>query len=164
MPIIFACQCGKPLKANEESVGKRTRCPHCGAIMVIPQPEKKAGSTVETERNENELAVDLDWSSLVSNPSPDLQASSDLLGSGSHLELPVMEAAGGATLSWDGESPRYKVLAQEQGGFSGKFRPDRLEQMLNEYAQHGWTLKAALAIKVHSHAGDHDEVVVILEH
>ena len=39
MAITFACECGKPLRAGEELVGKKTRCPHCSAIVQIPRAE-----------------------------------------------------------------------------------------------------------------------------
>ena len=36
MAILFQCACGKPLRAKDESAGKRTRCRHCAALVAIP--------------------------------------------------------------------------------------------------------------------------------
>ena len=36
MAIQFRCECGKPLRADDRLVGKRTRCPHCGRVQEIP--------------------------------------------------------------------------------------------------------------------------------
>ena len=35
MAITVTCQCGKTLKAKDESAGKRAKCPGCGAILTI---------------------------------------------------------------------------------------------------------------------------------
>ena len=35
--ILVACTaCGKKLKVKEELVGKRVKCPHCGAAVRVP--------------------------------------------------------------------------------------------------------------------------------
>jgi hypothetical protein len=39
--IRFACRCGKALKAPERLAGKGSRCPECGADVVVPE---RAGS------------------------------------------------------------------------------------------------------------------------
>jgi RsiW-degrading membrane proteinase PrsW (M82 family) len=39
VPISFTCECGKKLKARDESAGKRVACPACGHGIVIPDPE-----------------------------------------------------------------------------------------------------------------------------
>ncbi len=38
MTIPFACSCGKSFQAKDEFAGKRTKCPACGQILVIPPP------------------------------------------------------------------------------------------------------------------------------
>jgi hypothetical protein len=39
MPIQFNCSCGRKLQASEEHVGRRVRCPACGAEMAVPAGE-----------------------------------------------------------------------------------------------------------------------------
>ncbi len=39
MAIAFTCACGKALRARDEVAGKKTRCPQCGAILLIPEPQ-----------------------------------------------------------------------------------------------------------------------------
>jgi hypothetical protein len=38
MPITFSCDCGKAFTVADGFAGKRTRCPACGAGLVVPQP------------------------------------------------------------------------------------------------------------------------------
>lgn len=38
MPILFPCSCGQDLRAADDLAGKRTKCPHCGAVLTIPSP------------------------------------------------------------------------------------------------------------------------------
>jgi hypothetical protein len=37
--ITFQCACGKRLKAREQAVGKRVRCPNCKRVMAVPASE-----------------------------------------------------------------------------------------------------------------------------
>src|SRR5262249_51799963 len=36
MTIQFACACGRSLQTKPENAGKRTKCPACGQLLVIP--------------------------------------------------------------------------------------------------------------------------------
>jgi hypothetical protein len=48
--IRVVCGCGRIFKAEERHAGKRTRCPVCGASLVIgqtPMPESSQGGTAE---------------------------------------------------------------------------------------------------------------------
>ena len=36
MPIEVQCECGKRLRARDESAGRRARCPQCGRIVTLP--------------------------------------------------------------------------------------------------------------------------------
>ena len=35
MPVIVTCTCGQKLRAPDEFVGKKTKCPSCGEIVPI---------------------------------------------------------------------------------------------------------------------------------
>jgi RsiW-degrading membrane proteinase PrsW (M82 family) len=37
--IHWRCECGKSLKAPENAAGKRARCPACGKVNQVPQPQ-----------------------------------------------------------------------------------------------------------------------------
>ncbi len=39
--ITFQCACGKRLKARDEAVGKRVRCPNCKRVMAVPAPQEQ---------------------------------------------------------------------------------------------------------------------------
>jgi hypothetical protein len=58
MSIQFACSCGRKLRADEEHVGRRVKCPACGAEMTVPgaddavqtaEPTKPKSSPVTAE-------------------------------------------------------------------------------------------------------------------
>src|SRR5215831_2969810 len=38
--LKFNCICGKPLTADLTAAGKRAKCPNCGQVIQIPQPQK----------------------------------------------------------------------------------------------------------------------------
>jgi len=45
MPIEFRCTgCQRTLRTPDDSVGKQARCPECGAIVVVPQPQGVAAA------------------------------------------------------------------------------------------------------------------------
>ena len=39
MPIAFACDCGRRLRAKDELAGRKTRCPGCDKVLTIPDPD-----------------------------------------------------------------------------------------------------------------------------
>jgi hypothetical protein len=39
MPISLKCSCGQTLRAKDDLVGKKAKCPACGVIHNIPKPE-----------------------------------------------------------------------------------------------------------------------------
>ena len=41
MSIQITCECGKTLKVSDEHAGKRGKCPSCGNIILIPEPEQE---------------------------------------------------------------------------------------------------------------------------
>ncbi len=64
MAIVFKCQCGSPLKAKDELAGKRTKCPKCGLVQVIP------GSTGSAASKPTSHEPDLDWLSPGDDKDP----------------------------------------------------------------------------------------------
>ncbi len=38
MPVTFNCSCGRQMRAADEHVGKRVKCPGCEAVNVVPAP------------------------------------------------------------------------------------------------------------------------------
>ncbi|MBC8116611.1 MAG: hypothetical protein H7062_19635 [Candidatus Saccharimonas sp.] len=40
MSIRASCDsCGKQLKVRDEAAGKRVKCPDCGSVVQIPEPD-----------------------------------------------------------------------------------------------------------------------------
>jgi hypothetical protein len=39
MPISLKCSCGQSLRAKDELAGKKAKCPACGSIQNVPEPE-----------------------------------------------------------------------------------------------------------------------------
>jgi hypothetical protein len=49
MPVQLRCVCGKLLRARDELIGKRVKCPGCGAALLVraaPQPEEPDGGAI----------------------------------------------------------------------------------------------------------------------
>ncbi len=72
MSISFNCVCGKPLRSKEEMAGRKTKCPHCGAILTIPGTCVKVATTAALAAKAESLnpahpdavrVEGLDWSS-----------------------------------------------------------------------------------------------------
>ncbi len=46
MAIAFACRCcGRALRAQESFAGKRGECPHCGSVLMVPEPADRPTSS-----------------------------------------------------------------------------------------------------------------------
>lgn len=58
---------------------------------------------------------------------------------------------------------QYKVITQKDRFFSSKFNPAQLERALNEYAQEGWTFKAAVTADFGQLGMSRNELVMFLE-
>lgn len=70
MSFEFACHnCGRELKADERSIGRRVRCPQCESLIVIPDPaemeeeqqeldEAVADNSVETEDRSGQVTAE----------------------------------------------------------------------------------------------------------
>jgi hypothetical protein len=170
--IIFACQCGAPLKARPETAGKRTKCPHCGAILTIPGGVKsKVPATVASD--EDLLGSDLDWSTIEVDSksafasSVEIPATSQSSGAIPIIpSLAMVESAPAAEVApvvCEGPVKQYKVLTQKEMGVAIKFDPVKFEETLNALARQGWSLKAVVTMNLPSHSGHHDELIAILE-
>jgi hypothetical protein len=164
MAIVFSCTCGKPLRAKDESAGKKTKCPHCGAIVPIP------GASPATVPPSNEgLSIDLVWPTVEAQPTTEPGASTQIkIDSLSPAVAPVGGVPGEPVRPGDRPRPtdgtlQYKVLSGKDQGMTGKFNPGKLEEALNEHARQGWAVKAAATMAIVSHSGTHDELIVILE-
>src|SRR5262245_27992030 len=44
MPISVRCECGKALRARDESAGKKVRCPGCGRAVAVPAGNAEAAA------------------------------------------------------------------------------------------------------------------------
>jgi hypothetical protein len=167
MPIVFNCTCGKPLRAKEESAGKRTKCPHCGAIVAIPGGAGKPAGPASNP--DDPQSIDLAWPTVEAHPPSTGSVEPPSSTSIKIDSVSSVAAVGEAQRPSDRPKPsdgtlQYKVLgAKDQGMATGKFNPLKLEEALNEHARQGWAVKSAATIPIVSHSGTHYEVVVILE-
>jgi hypothetical protein len=145
------------LKAKEELAGKKTKCPHCGAVVPIPGTPVAvpAGAKVAVE-DDGVSPINIDDVPLL-GPAPkiDLGGSSDM--------ITAYGAATPVEASPEDRARRYKVLTHRDMGFTVKFDPVKLEETLNRLAERGWAVRSAVTMNLPSHAGHHDELVVILE-
>jgi hypothetical protein len=169
MAIVFHCKCGHSLRAQENAAGKRTRCPGCNQLLSIPGTAKPSSSVVgavpgsaQAVAVSDPFAPELDWSSLESpapaESDPQRPKSGGIKIDSVSADAPIAEAP----RPEDG-SRQYRILTQKDQGFAGKFNAVKLEEMLNDHARRGWSLKVAVTMNLPGHGGHHDELVVILE-
>jgi hypothetical protein len=58
----------------------------------------------------------------------------------------------------------YKVLTQNNGLFGGKFKPEKLETVLNDLAREGWIVVTATTSEIKQGLGKpRNELVIVLE-
>lgn len=166
MAIVFNCTCGKPLRAKDESAGKKTKCPHCGTVVSIPGAVRSTSPPSPSTQVEA-LPIDMVWPTVE----PHAAAAAD---PGSSTQIKIATMAPAATPTGEPERPsdrprptdgtlQYKVLSGKDQGVTGKFNPLKLEEVLNDHARQGWAVKAAATVQVVGHAGTHHELIVILE-
>ena len=173
MAILFDCECGRPLRAKAAFAGRRTRCPHCGANMTIPEdPSLEAAAAhaaAKAARDLGQVVEELAPISLVDMPivadSPRISHDgTDEPPSGLAPVSAVNTHAGAdAEADPDLDERQYKVLTHKDMGFAAKFDPHRLEETLNRLARRGWVMRSAVVMNLPGHGGHHDELVVILE-
>ena len=98
MAIRFTCQCGKVVVTGDEYAGRRGKCPQCGAVIRIPQPDN-----VEPAIPVAEIAMDAYRSPVApplpqANPMPPANASTGALVS-------CQPKKDGGTLCFQGVTP-----------------------------------------------------------
>lgn len=159
MAIEVLCVCGQFLKAKDESAGKRVKCPHCGAALLVPG--SPGGIPAPGSSGPG------DQIALTDDPIP-FDAGSVGSVAVSDRSRPAAEASKPAPAP-DRPAPltspdaRYKVITHKDMGFTTRFDPARVEETLNRLAGEGWSMRSAVVVNVPSHAGPHDELVLILE-
>jgi hypothetical protein len=163
MPIEVTCQCGKILKAKDEHVGLKAKCPSCGVLVDI-----RAATPAGPTNPDSYRIADLQ-KALQEDAGREREASlADLL-----KVLNTIAASIAALTSTSSSSPmvqsngnqqrEYKVITQKDKWFSGKFDPEKVEGALNSYAKQGWTLKGVATASVPGFGGQRDEIVIIME-
>jgi DNA-directed RNA polymerase subunit RPC12/RpoP len=146
MSIEFKCpSCQRTFVVKEELAGRRGKCSACGSPIVVPDAgiEFEDFPTTDDEPSRHRIEMD--------------------------AVAAAMEDVGRAVAAREHAPPtpgalRYKVLTLRDKCFGGKFDPARLEEALNDHANRGWKLKAAVTASVMGMVGVHrDEIVFILE-
>jgi hypothetical protein len=168
MAIVFNCKCGHLLRAQVAAAGKRTRCPGCNQLLTIPAATgslSAAGvvaSPAHAATPSDPFTPELDWSSLES-PAPAAQDPDRSQTGAIRIDSAYASVREAELPRPNDGSRQYRVLTQKDQGFSGKFNATKVEEMLNDHARHGWSLKIAVTMNMPTHAGNHDELVLILE-
>ena len=57
----------------------------------------------------------------------------------------------------------YKVLTQKDRFFSGKFSPEKLQEVINSFAEEGWRVIAVTSAEFPGLMSKREEVVLFLE-
>jgi len=107
MPIEFICQsCSKKLRVPDDSGGKKSRCPDCGAIMQVPQPSYDQQEPPEQPDEYGSLPSPPPHQS--DKPAPDFSSSSDLSA----------QAAASGNISSGSEDPSNPFAEQAVNPYS----------------------------------------------
>ena len=56
MPIVFACPCGRQIRAKDGSAGRVFACPTCGKVLEVP-PADAVELGIKTNVDQPDLAV-----------------------------------------------------------------------------------------------------------
>jgi hypothetical protein len=162
MTIVFQCTCGRPLRASAEYVGKKTKCPGCGLILIIPAEDPKTSAATPVPAVvDDPFVVHLD-SPAAETLRPDQPDPGRSSGAVIKLDTGYENVSSSEIARTEDGSKQYHVLGQKDLGFT-KFNAAKLEEALNFHARQGWSLKTAVVINISGHSGNHDELVVILE-
>src|SRR5262245_9080026 len=65
MPIPVSCACGRALRLKDDLAGRKVRCPTCGAVLTVPEPETELEVVEEEEAEGYEL---LDENAIQKRP------------------------------------------------------------------------------------------------
>jgi Domain of unknown function (DUF4177) len=174
MSIEVACQCGKTLKAKDEHLGLKAKCPSCGAIVDIriatpPRSATSEGVEIPKARSDPpelpggfriaDLKKALAEDGLVREPETTL---GDLLKVLNTIATSIGSSSQKSP-SGTNQQREYKVITQKDKWFSGKFDPEKVEGVLNSYAKQGWVMKGVATASVPGFGGQRDEIVIIME-
>ena len=58
---------------------------------------------------------------------------------------------------------QYKVLTQKDRFFSGKFSPEKLQTVINDFAEDGWRVVSVTSADFPGMMQHRNEIVVVLE-
>jgi len=88
MPLKVTCACGKKLVAGDHLAGKRTKCPHCGAVLTIPAE----ATTRKTETAEEMAAAIVASGPPNPKPAPNQPAPSEAVPQAPDTEYALSSA------------------------------------------------------------------------
>jgi hypothetical protein len=165
MPTVICPSCGEKGKIPPNLIGARIKCRICGvSFNVAPDPirarDPQTQTSAATPASEGIAVEGLDESAwTVSNESvvtleadvaPDPGPPPAIFRG---VESPVISAA---------EIRQYKILTSKDKVFEGKFDVQRLEDVINDHARRGWTVKSMSAPHLKGYGGVVEEVIVVL--
>ncbi len=167
MPTVTCPTCGEKGKIAPNLIGARIKCKKCGNSFLVSPPAGKpvaaaaaTSSSVASHTPEGIQVEGLEMSSwsLSTETGVTLQAEAkpDLAPSQQSFSAHVEE------LSAPGGVRQYKLLTSKDKIFEGKFELTRLEEVINQYAKQGWTVKAMTLPHIKGYGGVIEETVVVL--
>jgi hypothetical protein len=152
MSIETKCSCGKLFVAKDEHAGRRAKCPNCGEIVQIPQPDLTPERIFDIGKESQPPPLETRETQLLTEIKGVLESLTTIMSSGNS------EASQNS-----GTTKQYKVLTQKDKWFSGKFDPEKLEQALNSYASQGWRLRGVATASIPGLGGAREEMVFVME-
>jgi hypothetical protein len=128
MPVQLRCACGKLLRVRDELVGKRVKCPGCGAALLVraaPQPEEPDGEAFQQAPSHRQLPRAAAQPPRPHHRAPDDEPPDEKRPRPKQAKgnLVLWLAAGGAGLVAVGAVVLVIVLAAGSGSPKGAGRP-----------------------------------------
>ncbi|WP_165227718.1 DUF4177 domain-containing protein [Aquisphaera insulae] len=168
MPVVACPSCGERGKIPPSLVGARIKCKKCGnsfqvlappAAAVAAAPQVAAAVAAAAEAPHSGIAVDgLDDSAWSVQVEPSILAPAPAAAAASDHDQHAFEAHG------PHETKEYKFICSRDKVFEGKFDLARLEDLLNNYARQGWSVKGMSSPHLKDFGGNSkEEIVVLLE-
>src|SRR5262245_36015720 len=127
MPVSVTCPCGKRLRVPDDNVGKRVKCPSCGATQIVQAAVSEAPSVAPVQPVVSQPSAPVPGSPqfvVVSHPKEEPKSGGFMVkvlgGVFAAVVAPILVALGVRYLSPKEDSPGSSNVQQDKGSEKDK--------------------------------------------
>ena len=154
MTIVNCGSCGVRVKVPESKMGGRDKCPSCAKDLFPESPP------LPEDNGQPSLPLAKQIAGEIANSRA--QAAAD--GSLAHLaKIEKLLEKMVDHFERDQRAKVYKVVILDNNFLTAQFNPAKIETLLNEHAQGGWTVKGMAEFNPPSFTGDARAIMVVME-